>query len=202
MVITIVNEWLQQCQSLLAALTDSTVPYPAPPYWLIFSRGCPSVCRCLCHLFTASNWIAVGQMSSSLPAWSTGSTVTIVLWQSEASSVRTAQHLGCMWFSSAWGWLGVRGAFDVVKTRRGEFANTSLFVLHCRFFLDFHCFFPLDVTLKMYFLKFSGQFFRRFLKIFLDRSGFYLFSWIREALILSNKEEASLKTCSVFWIYY
>lgn len=182
MVITIVNEWLQQCQSLLAALTDSTVPYPAPPYWLIFSRGCPSVCLCLCHLFTASNWVAVGQMSSSLPAWSTGSAVTIVLWQSEASLVRTAQHLGCMWFSSAWGWLGVRGAFDVVKTRRGEFANTSLFVLHCIFFLDFHCFFSPRCYIENVFSKifrsvFSevSQDFSRslgFLFIFMDQRGF------------------------------
>lgn len=32
---------------------------------------------------------------------------------------RTAQHLGCMWSLSPWGWLWVRGAFDAVKTARG-----------------------------------------------------------------------------------
>lgn len=108
-------------------LTDSTVPYPPPPYWLIFSRGCPSVCLCLCHLFTASNWIAAGQMSWSLPAWSAGGTVTIVLWQSEASLMRIAQHLDCMWFLSPWGWLGVKGVLMLSKQEEGNLQTPSLF---------------------------------------------------------------------------
>ena len=136
MVITTVNEWLQQCQSLLAALTDSTVPYPPPPYWLIFSRGRPSVCLCLCHLFTASNWIAVGQMSLSSPAWSADATATTVLRQSEASLARTDRHLGCMWSVSAWGQQGVRG---VSKQEEGKFASSLPVrdVLHCRIFWIF-----------------------------------------------------------------
>ncbi len=93
--------------------------------------------------------------------------------------MRIAQHLGCMWFLSPWGWLGVRGVFDAVKTGRGEFANslTVQDVLHCRFFEIFlgHWVFFLDervflcqsrrkeicelpsTTVQIYFLDISGQ---------------------------------------------
>lgn len=96
-----------------------------------------------------------------------------VLWQSEASLVRMARHLGCMWFLSPWGWLGVRGVFDAVKTGRGEFANSLIVqdVLHCRFLMRRVCvskqkqgnlqtrpIFRFN-TLQIYFLGFSGQFF-------------------------------------------
>lgn len=65
--------------------------------------------------------------------------MTIVLWQSEASLEQIAQHLVCMWFLSPWGWLGVKGVLDAVKTGRGEFANSLIVqgVLLCRFFKIF-----------------------------------------------------------------
>lgn len=107
---TIVNEWLQQCQSFLAALTDSVDPYPPPPYWLICNRGRPSVCLCLCHLFTAPNWIALRQVSSRLLACSTGGTVTILLWQSGASFT---------WKSSASGLHAVLAGMAMAGGQKG-----------------------------------------------------------------------------------
>lgn len=55
-------------------------------------------------------------------------------WVEAGLGWEEAQHLGCMWSWLAWRWLGVREVFDVVTTRRREFANyPTALLLRCGF---------------------------------------------------------------------